>query len=214
MSLHVWLAFVVASCAIALSPGPGAVLSMSHGVSYGVRQTTATIIGLELGIAFILLIAGAGIGALLIASAGAFMVVKVLGAAYLIWLGAKQWRARIEADPVGDELPPEPAGLSFRQRLLRGLLTNATNPKGIVFMVAVLPQFIDPARPLLLQLLILLATTVTIDVFVMHGYAWAAARFSAWMRSERARRAQNRVFGGVLMGMGASLLLVGRMVKG
>src|SRR5574337_607249 len=178
MSLHVWLAFVVASCAIALSPGPGAVLSMSHGVSYGVRQTTATIIGLELGIAFILLIAGGGIGALLIASAGAFMVVKVLGAAYLIWLGAKQWRA------------------------------------GIVFMVAVLPQFIDPARPLLLQLLILLATTVTIDVFVMHGYAWAAARFSAWMRSERARRAQNRVFGGVLMGMGASLLLVGRMVTG
>ncbi|MBS0318129.1 MAG: LysE family transporter [Proteobacteria bacterium] len=213
MSLHVWLAFFVASWLIALSPGPGAVLTMSHGLSYGVRQTSATIAGLEIGLAFILLVAGAGIGALLIASAGAFMVVKLLGAAYLIWLGAKQWRARTDSGDAAEGAPAEPEGLSLRQRVLRGALTNATNPKGIVFMVAVLPQFIDPARPLAAQLAILLATTIAVDVTVMHGYAWAAARFSAWMRSARARRAQNRVFGGVLMGMGASLLLVGRIAK-
>ena len=214
MSLHVWLAFFVASWLIALSPGPGAVLTMSHGLSYGVRQTSATIAGLEIGLAFILLVAGAGIGALLIASARAFMVVKLLGAAYLIWLGAKQWRARIDpGSGAADGAPAESAALSLRQRVLRGALTNATNPKGIVFMVAVLPQFIDPARPLAAQLAILLATTIAVDVTVMHGYAWVGARFSAWMRSKRARRAQNRVFGGVLMGMGASLLLVGRIAK-
>jgi homoserine/homoserine lactone efflux protein len=85
-----------------------------------------------------------------------------------------------------------------------------TNPKGIVFMVAVLPQFIDPQRPLWLQLLVLLVTAVGVDVVVMHGYAFLASRAQRWMQSARSRRAQNRVFGGVLMAMGASLLMVKR----
>ena len=210
MELHVWLAYCVAAWVIALSPGSGAVLSMSHGLAYGVRSTTATIVGLQIGRAVILLVAGAGIGALLLASAVAFTVVKVLGAGYLLWLGWCQWRA-----PVGDAAPGLAAAgsdttLSVRQRVLRGALTNVTNPKGIVFMVAVLPQFIDPARPLWLQLLILLGTTIVADVVVMHGYAWLASRLQRWLRSARARRSQNRVFGGVLMAMGASLFLVKR----
>ena len=210
MELHVWLAYCVAAWVIALSPGSGAVLSMSHGLAYGVRSTTATIVGLQIGLAVILLVAGAGIGALLLASAVAFTVVKVLGAGYLLWLGWCQWRA-----PVGDAAPGLAAAgsdstLSVRLRVLRGALTNVTNPKGIVFMVAVLPQFIDPARPLWLQLLILLGTTIVADVVVMHGYAWLASRLQRWLRSARARRSQNRVFGGVLMAMGASLFLVKR----
>jgi homoserine/homoserine lactone efflux protein len=83
-----------------------------------------------------------------------------------------------------------------------------TNPKGIVFMVAVLPQFIDPNRTLWLQLLILLVTAVGVDLVVMHGYAFLASRAQRWLATARARRAQNRLFGGVLMAMGASLLLV------
>jgi len=93
---------------------------------------------------------------------------------------------------------------------LRGFITNVTNPKGIVFMVAVLPQFIDPHRPMGLQLLVLLLTTVGVDLVVMHGYAWLASSLQAWMRGARARLLQNRVFGGVLMAMGASLLMVRR----
>lgn len=213
MDLHVWLAYFVAAWLIALSPGAGAVLSMSHGLAYGVRQTTATIVGLQIGLAAILLVAGAGVGALLLASAAAFMVVKVLGAGYLLWLGWRQWRAPV-AGPAGPAgAAPRAAPLSARQRLVQGALTNATNPKGIVFMVAVLPQFIDPRRPLALQLLILLATTVAVDLVVMHGYAALAASLSAWLRSVRARRAQNRVFGGVLMAMGAGLLMVDRAVR-
>ncbi len=208
MELHIWIAYFVAAWAIALSPGSGAVLSMSHGLAYGVRQTTATIVGLQLGLAVVLLVAGVGVGALLVASAQAFLVVKTLGAAYLIWLGWKQWRAPVSAD--ADDAPVQDARLSVRERLLRGFLTNVTNPKGIVFMVAVLPQFIDPKRPLALQLLILLATTVVVDLIVMHGYAWLASRLQALLRGVRARRVQNRVFGGVLMAMGASLMWVKR----
>jgi homoserine/homoserine lactone efflux protein len=143
------------------------------------------------------------------ASAPAFAVVKVAGAAYLLWLGWRQWRAPVAEEPAAGVVQAA-EGLSLRQHVLRGALTNMTNPKGIVFMVAVLPQFIDPARPLWLQLLIRLATTVVADVVVMHGYAWLASRLQGLLRSARARRSQNRVFGGVLMAMGASLFLVKR----
>ena len=213
MDWPVWLAYFLAAWLIALSPGSGAVLSMSHGLQYGVRQTTATIVGLQIGLASILLVAGAGVGALLLASTTAFMVVKVLGAGYLIWLGVKQWREPVDGAASDAAAPSEPAGLSGRQRLLRGALTNATNPKGIVFMVAVLPQFIDPNKPLALQLAILLVTTLAVDSVVMHGYAFLASRLRALMQSVRARKTQNRVFGGVLMGMGASLLMVDRVSK-
>jgi homoserine/homoserine lactone efflux protein len=213
MDWHVWLAYCVAAWVIALSPGSGAVLSMSHGLSYGVRHTTPTIVGLQIGLAVVLLVAGAGIGAVLLASATAFTVVKVVGAVYLLWLGWRQWRAPLAA--AADRLDVNAAApmLSVRQRVLRGALTNMTNPKGIVFMVAVLPQFIDPARPLWLQLLVLLLTTVTVDMVVMHGYAWLAASLQGLLRSVRAQRAQNRVFGGVLMAMGASLFLVKRVAQ-
>lgn len=213
MDLQVWLAFLVASCVIAVSPGSGAVLSMSHGLSYGVRRTTATIVGLQLGLAVILLVAGLGVGAVLTASATAFTVIKVVGACYLLWLGWRQWRAPVAAVAAaegGAEASVREPDLTAPQRVLRGFLTNVTNPKGIVFMAAVLPQFIQPTRPLWLQLLVLLATTVMVDVTVMHGYAWLAARLQGVLRSVRARRAQNRVFGGVLMAMGAFLFMFKR----
>jgi homoserine/homoserine lactone efflux protein len=210
MDLSVWLAFFAASWVIAISPGSGAVLSMSHGLAYGVRQTSATIAGLQLGLSVILLVAGVGVGALLLASAAAFTVVKVVGAAYLIYLGIKQWRAPVaqHALAAGEALVKHTGLPSVRERVLTGFMTNVTNPKGIVFMVAVLPQFIDPNRTLWLQLLILLVTAVGVDLVVMHGYAFLASRAQRWLATARARRAQNRVFGGVLMAMGASLLLV------
>jgi homoserine/homoserine lactone efflux protein len=221
MDLHVWLAFFAACWVIALSPGSGAVLSMTHGLAYGVRGASATIAGLEAGVAVTLLVAGAGVGALLVASATAFTVVKVVGAAYLIWLGWRQWVAPVAADataasgetvhggPPAALRPREPLPPA-RQRFALGFFTNVTNPKGIVFMVAVLPQFIDPARSLWVQLPLLMVTAVAVDVVVMHGYAFLASRAQRWLATARARRAQNRVFGGVLMAMGASLLLVKR----
>jgi hypothetical protein len=112
---------------------------MSHGLSYGVRKTGATIAGLQAGLLLILLIAGAGVGSLLLASEVAFSVVKVLGACYLIYVGWSQWRAGATSPIQGNDAAP--AG-PWKKRFLTGFLTNATNPKGIIFMVAVLPQFI------------------------------------------------------------------------
>ena len=208
MSFATWIAFVIAGTLIAISPGSGAVLSMSHGLAYGVRKASATVLGLQLGLILVLVIAGAGVGSLLLASELAFTVVKVIGALYLIWLGIGQWRAKAHATQVST------AGMaahpSFGRRVLTGFLTNATNPKGIIFMVAVLPSFIAPAAPVLPQLAILAVTMVTIDATVMHGYAFLAASMQRFFRDERAVKAQNRFFGGVLIVVGALLFFVKR----
>ncbi|MEJ5150254.1 MULTISPECIES: LysE family transporter [unclassified Comamonas] len=207
MDLHTWMAYLVAACIIAVSPGSGAVLSMSHGLSYGVRKTSATILGLQLGLLLILLIAGAGVGSLLIASETAFNVVKIVGACYLIYIGFAQWRAK---GGIMDTQAEQPASGSWQKRALSGFLTNATNPKGIIFMVAVLPQFMTSERPLWLQLLILAATTLAVDTVVMHGYAGSASVLRRLLRDSRAMRIQNKVFGGLLMLVGMGLFFVKR----
>jgi homoserine/homoserine lactone efflux protein len=176
MTLQVWLAFFLAAWVIAISPGSGAILCMSHGLTHGVRRTTVTIAGLELGIVVILFIAGAGLGALLVASEHAFTAIKIIGALYLIYLGIVQWRTPIQISQPTEGDPVKVSGTGARRRFLVGLLTNLTNPKGILFMVAVLPQFIDPAKPLMPQLAVLAATMVFVDLIVMHGYALLASR--------------------------------------
>lgn len=217
MTFTTWITFFFAACIIAVSPGSGAVLSMSHGLSYGVKRTSATIAGLQAGLLLILLIAGAGVGSILLASEVAFNLVKTVGALYLVYLGVSQWRARVDARPetgTGTALPqPDPrrsAAPSLRRRFLTGFLTNATNPKGIIFMVAVLPQFITQQAPLLPQLLILGATMCAIDLAVMHGYAFAASAMQRFFRDPRMLRRQNRFFGGVLVAAGAALFFVKR----
>ncbi len=207
MDLHTWLAFVAATCVIAISPGSGAVLAMSHGLSYGVRRTSVTILGLQLGLLLLLLVAGAGVGSLLLASETAFNTVKVLGACDLIYIGWSQWRAGTGNALQGGAVAP--AG-PWQRRFAIGFLTNATNPKGIVFMVAVLPQFMTDTRPLWMQLLVMAATSLVIDLTVMHGYALGASSLRRMMQSPRAMRNQNRVFGGVLMAVGAGLFFVKR----
>ncbi len=206
MSFATWIAFVIAGSLIAISPGSGAVLSMSHGLAYGLKKASATVLGLQFGLVLVLVIAGAGVGSLLLASSTAFTIVKTVGALYLIWLGIGQWRAKAQAASVST------AGMaahpSFGKRVMTGFLTNATNPKGIIFMVAVLPQFIAKNAPLLPQLAILGVTMVTIDSLVMHGYAALASSMQRYFRDVRAVRIQNRVFGAVLVIMGALLFLV------
>lgn len=207
MTFTTWIAFFVAAWIIAISPGSGAVLSMSHGLSYGVRRASATILGLQSGLLLVFFIAGAGVGSLLLASEVAFNVVKTVGALYLIYLGLSQWRARVS---ISAEQQAEVTVPTVKKRFMTGFLTNATNPKGIIFMVAVLPQFISHSAPLLPQLLILAVTMCCVDLIVMHSYAFLAASMQRFFRDARAVKKQNRVFGGLLMAVGAALFFVKR----
>lgn len=210
MSFATWFSFFCAACLIAISPGSGAILSMSHGLNYGVKRASVTIFGLQLGLLLVLIVAGAGVGSLLLASETAFGIVKLLGALYLIYLGLTQFLSKPQASVVLQDNEADLHIPSSGRRVLTGFLTNASNPKGIVFMVAVLPNFINSQAPLLPQLTILAITMVIIDTTVMHSYALLAASLQNLMRDVKAQRIQNRVFGAVLMLVGASLFFVKR----
>jgi homoserine/homoserine lactone efflux protein len=200
MSLHLWFGFLAATLVVALSPGPGAVLSMSVGLRHGYRHALAAILGLQTALLLQLGLVAIGLGALLAASESAFLAVKLAGAAYLVWLGIQKWRAPVEEEGAGaveDELK---SGF-YRQ----GILVNLGNPKAIVFIAALVPQFIDPAAPQGIQFLIIAATMFSIDVAVMSGYALLASRFRGAVRSRRSILLQNRVFGGIFIGAGCIL---------
>jgi len=207
--LSTWLAFFAASWIISLSPGAGAISCMSAGVRYGYKRAFWNIVGLQLGILLVLLIVAVGLGAVIAASTTLFLAIKWLGVAYLVWLGIQQWRS--PATPMTADSMPGTDGTPKRL-LLRGFLVNATNPKGIVFMLAVLPQFIDPAKPQVVQYAICMATLFFTDLVVMSGYTGLAARVLRLLRAPHHLRAMNRAFGGLFVAAGAFLATFRRAV--
>ena len=204
MVLSLWLGFLLAAILIAVSPGPGAAVAMSCGLRYGYAAALRSIFGLESALLIQLAIVAVGLGALLTASALAFDIVKFCGAAYLVWLGIQKWRTAPQE--LQDAKPP----MSSNALFVEGLLVNLANPKAIVFIAALTPQFIDPTRPQWLQFLIIGATMCTIDILVMSGYALLATRLRHWLHDPKALKAQNRFFGGVFVGAGLLLASTGR----
>lgn len=207
MELSTWLAFFAASWAISISPGPGAIASMSAGLNHGFRYGYVTIFGLVLGIWTQLLIVGVGLGALIAASGAAFTVVKWLGVGYLVWLGIAQWRA-----PARPMVAVSDSGEVVTQRalILKAWLINIVNPKGTVFLLAVVPQFINPAQPLLQQYLIIGATLAFTDLVVMTGYTALAAKVLGALKEPTHIRAMNRIFGSLFVLAGSLLALFKR----
>jgi homoserine/homoserine lactone efflux protein len=205
MSWSVWLAFLLASLVIAVTPGPGAVLSIATGMRHGYPTALRAIAGLESALLIQLGVVALGLGAVLAASSTAFLLLKVSGALYLIWLGVRKWRAPVEEVDERAVLQPRTGGF-----YLQGLLVNLTNPKAIIFIVALVPQFVDPAQPQALQFLVIGATMVVADVLVMSGYALLAGRCRSWFHSPRMIRAQNRIFGGLFVSAGALLATTSR----
>lgn len=200
-----WAAFLLASVVIAVSPGPGAVVCMSTGLRYGYGATLRAIGGLETALLIQLAIVFAGLGALLAASTAAFTVIKLAGAAYLVWLGVQKWRSSVDVDGA-DATDLAPA----RSLFLQGLLVNLTNPKAIIFMAALVPQFIDPRAPQWTQFAIMGFTMVAVDTVVMSAYSMLAARFRPLLHNAAALRTQNRIFGGLFVGAGAFLASASR----
>lgn len=202
MELSTWLAFFAASWAISISPGAGAVAAMSAGLNHGFKRGYITTLGLVLGIWLQLVVVGVGLGALVATSATAFQVVKWLGVAYLVWLGIQQWRA--PARPVA-AVGEGAALVPVRTMLLKGVMVNAVNPKGTVFLLAVVPQFLDLAQPLALQYLVIGLTLGFTDLVVMAGYTALAARVLSALKSPAHMRMMNRVFGSLFVVAGAFL---------
>ena len=199
MALHTWLLYLVAAVGLSLTPGPNSLLVLTHGALHGHRRTLFTVAGGALGFVVLIALSMLGIGALLKASLGALTVLKLLGGAYLVWLGVQLWRApaiHLHADTA--RTAPR-AGALFRQ----GLLTAVSNPKALLFYGAFLPQFIDPGRDLLLQFIVMAVVFVVVEIVVEYGIALLAHRIRPWL--ERAGQRFNRACGGLFVAMGVAL---------
>jgi homoserine/homoserine lactone efflux protein len=202
VELGTWIPFFLATVAISLSPGPGAIAAMGAGLNHGYQRGQRIAFGLALGVWTQLAVVGVGLGALLATSNTAFGVVKWLGVAYLVWLGIQQWRAPAAPLVARDEGAGQ---MSTRALILRGWTVNAVNPKGTVFLIAVLPQFVDTTQPLLAQYLVIGATFGLVEFCVMTGYAALASRVLGLLRTPRQMRTTNRVFGSLFVVAGALL---------
>lgn len=204
MSIALWLGFLFAAILIAITPGPGAVLSMSIGIGHGYRSALLAILGLQAALLLQLLVVALGLGALLAASETAFGILKFAGAAYLIWLGVQKWRAPVDAMVLVSGDRPR------RGLFIQGLLVNLTNPKAIVFIGALVPQFIDPAQSVAVQYAVIAVTLCVTDILVMSGYAVAALQLGRWLADARHVRWQNRIFGAVFVTAGSMLAVSSR----
>ena len=207
MAFDVWLGFFAACWVISLSPGAGAVASMSSGLQYGFRRGYWNVIGLQIALALQILIVAAGVGAVLATSALAFNLIKWFGVAYLLYLAYKQWQqppSVVNAEQRAEQ-QVQPLAMMFR-----GFLVNISNPKAIVFMLAVLPQFITPSEPLMPQYGLMMATMIAVDMIVMAGYTCLAAKVLLFLRSPRQQRILNRSFASMFAGAASLLSLVHR----
>ncbi|MHC6227990.1 LysE family transporter [Pseudomonas sp. X10] len=207
MSMETWLAFFAACWVISLSPGAGAIASMSSGLQYGFWRGYWNALGLQLGLILQIAIIAAGVGAILATSATAFQVIKWFGVIYLVYLAVKQWRA-LPAD-LSDNAAVRPLGKPLTL-VFRGFLVNVSNPKALVFMLAVLPQFINPHAALLPQYMTITATMITVDLLVMAGYTGLAARVLRLLRTPKQQRRMNRTFAGLFIGAATLLATIRR----
>jgi homoserine/homoserine lactone efflux protein len=196
-----WVLYAAAAVGLSLTPGPNGLLALTHGALYGTKKTLATIVGGLLGFAAVIGMSMFGIGALLQASADLLTVLKWVGGAYLVWLGIQVWRS----DPLGVGTSSGRAGSNSGQLFSQGFLSAVTNPKGILFFVAFLPQFIDPNRSLFVQFLFMAATFVFVEFWYELMVASLADRIQPWLR--RVGKNFNRVFGSVFMAIGVLLPL-------
>jgi homoserine/homoserine lactone efflux protein len=201
MELSVWITYFIATIILSLSPGPGVFSSISSGLHHGFRLGLWNGVGMQAANLILVGIVSLGLGAILLASETLFALVKWLGVAYLIYLGVVTWRA--PAHGFQDNPHDEPQ--TARDVFLRGFFVNITNPKGIIFFAAILPQFIDVARPQLQQYAILAATTFAVDLVAMWGYTALAAKVLRLMRDPGHLRWVNRGLGGAFVAAGVAL---------
>jgi len=203
VQFSLWLTLAGAGVLISFTPGAGAINTMSNSLNSGFRRSMWGILGQQAALVIHVVIVALGVGVLVASSPIAFNVIRYSGAAYLVYLGIRQFLAKpdLEQEKMAG-LQNEPAWSIFR----RGFWANLLNPKAIIFFLAFMPQFIRPEQPLLAQYAVLTATIVAIDVLVMWFFFAAAARsFERFTHSARGQLVLNRSFGVLFVAVGILL---------
>lgn len=206
MQFSLWLALVGAGTLISFTPGAGAISTMSNSLNSGFRRSIWGVLGQQLALIIHIVIVALGVGVLVSSSPVIFNVIRYAGAAYLVYLGIRQFLHRPDLDKEKVEDRRNEPALSMFQR---GVWVNLLNPKAIVFFLAFMPQFIRTDEPLLQQYLVLTATVVTIDILVMwFFFALAARSFQRFTHNEHGQRILNRIFGCLFVAVGILLAVI------
>ena len=209
MTLTTYFLYLAAVALLVATPGPTMLMCMTTLLNHGPRKAMTSAVGSVSAVLGVMLLSALGLGALLAASETAFTVAKVLGAAYLIYLGVKAFRSETsvlrEAPTTGAE-----ADASSRPFFLRGFLVGVSNPKAVLFFAAFFPQFLNPAAPFVPQFAILALTFMVFELSVLAACSIGVSRIAPLLRSSSAVRWFNRVSGGLFTAMGGLLLLTRR----
>lgn len=201
MTLSAWLLFLVTELVLCLTPGPAVLFVFAHGLRYGGRHSLWANLGILSGNAFYFVVSATGLGMLVSASHTAFTVVKLAGAAYLVYLGVRMMFGAGDAFRTDVAAPVLPGTTIAR----RGFVLQAANPKALIFFTALLPQFVAPDAPIARQMLILGLTSTIAEFFVLLMYGYFAGRVAAYAKDERVSRRLNGVAGAALVACGVSL---------
>lgn len=210
MNPHLFAAFCLAVAILVVLPGPIVTLVIANSLNHGKQVGLATVAGASVGNAMLLGATAVGLVAFFALLSEMFEVIRWVGAAYLIWLGIKAWRARATEETAGEATVGARAPRATRTVVLQGFLIAITNPKAILFYIAFLPQFLDPHLPAGPQLLLMSVTMIVMALISDSGYALLAARARGWFTTPKRRRLQNRISGTLLIGVGCGLLAVRR----
>ncbi len=195
MEFNVWLTMFLAAIAISVSPGAGAVVSMNYGLKYGLKKSYPAIFGLQVGYLIQTFIVVIGLGAIIAKSVLIFTIIKWIGVAYLLYLGL--CKIFEKAQLVDDE--EHLNSYSAKKAFLNSSLINLTNIKATIFLVAFIPQFINPNESIFLQFIIIGATLSVVDIFVMTGYSSMASKLKFLLKDVKAIKIQNRITGSLLI---------------
>lgn len=210
VSLSVWLSLLLALFVISLTPGAGAINTMSNSLAEGWLRSFWGILGQCIALITHIIIVAAGVGLLVSRSELLFNLIRFVGAAYLVYLGLRMLFSKTDADNSPDlENMHQPGRESAISMIRRGFWVNILNPKAIVFFLAFLPQFIDISEPQLPQYLVFTASSVTVDIIVMwFVYANISRPFARFTRQPRGRRVLNSVFGVLFIAVAALLVFM------
>ncbi|MGI9417126.1 MAG: LysE family translocator [Geminicoccaceae bacterium] len=201
MPIETLLTFTLASIAIVIVPGPTVTVIIANSLRHGARAGLSNIAGTQLGLAMMLAILAIGLSTIINAMGWAFDILRLLGAAYLIWLGIKLWRGGA-SNSATQQSASQPQSSFFWQ----GLLVIWSNPKALLFFGAFIPQFVDPAGPALTQTLLLGLIFMGVATVFDGAFALAAGRAGRWLNGPRMRLLE-KISGSFLIGGGLWLAL-------
>jgi homoserine/homoserine lactone efflux protein len=205
VTLSAYLLYVAAVLLLTVTPGPTMLMTLTNSVNHGPWRALTSLSGALLANFVIMALSALGLGALLAASEVAFTTLKLVGAAYLIWLGVRTFRSGGSALNLGNG-----QGARGHSLFMQGVLVAASNPKSLLFFTAFFPQFIDPSAPFMPQFLLLSFTFVIGDFVLLGAGAFGVGRVAPWLRQAHIVRLINRACGGLFALLGGLLLFARR----